>query len=266
VAVPVGVVVAVVVALVLVKVAGGGSSTPTAEPDRQPAPAGVVTAVTSVPASVLDTIGAPSGLTPPQRLPKATVLTKDGKPAVVYLGAEFCPYCAAERWPMVVALSRFGTFSGLKITHSSSTDVFANTRTLSFVGSSYSSPYITFDPVEFENNRNGPLEQPDAIQTRVEANFDKPPYSGIDGGIPFIDFGNQWSIGGPSYNVQILQGLSWEEIASQLSDPNQVLAVGVDGTANIISAAICQLTGGQPAAVCGSPGVRVATGRIPGAK
>ena len=38
------------------------------------------------------------------------------------MGAEYCPYCAAERWSMIVALGRFGTFSGLQTMRSSSTD------------------------------------------------------------------------------------------------------------------------------------------------
>ena len=36
-----------------------------------------------------------------------------GKPEVLYVGAEFCPFCGAERWPLIVALSRFGHFTTL---------------------------------------------------------------------------------------------------------------------------------------------------------
>jgi hypothetical protein len=46
-----------------------------------------------------------------------------GKPEVLYIGAEYCPYCGTERWSMIVALSRFGTFRGLKEIRSSPTDV-----------------------------------------------------------------------------------------------------------------------------------------------
>jgi hypothetical protein len=60
-----------------------------------------------------------------------------GKPLVVYIGAEYCPFCAAQRWPLVVALSRFGTFSGLSVTRSASEDVFPDTATLSFHSASY---------------------------------------------------------------------------------------------------------------------------------
>ena len=55
------------------------------------------------------------------------------------MGAEYCPYCAAERWAMAVALSRFGTFSDLRLIHSSSADIYPNTPTLSFYRSSYAS-------------------------------------------------------------------------------------------------------------------------------
>src|SRR5262249_48840261 len=79
-------------------------------------------------------------------------LLKDGKPLVLYLGAEYCPFCAAERWAMVVALSRFGTFSGLTITHSSSTDTYPKTPTFSFHGASYTSTYLSFDGVETRGN------------------------------------------------------------------------------------------------------------------
>jgi hypothetical protein len=81
------------------------------------------------------------------------VLTANGKPLVVYVGAEYCPYCAAERWAAVIALSRFGTFSGLGQTHSSSTDVYPNTATLSFHGASYTSQYLQFQGVETQSNQ-----------------------------------------------------------------------------------------------------------------
>ena len=78
----------------------------------------MVTDTTSVPASTLDTVGAGSGVTAPPEIKGGTPLTSGGKPEVLYMGAEYCPFCAAERWAMVVALSRFGTFSGLSTVHS----------------------------------------------------------------------------------------------------------------------------------------------------
>ena len=65
-----------------------------------------------------------------------------------------------------------------------------------------------------------------------------------------MDFGNKYLIAGASYNAGVLAGLSWATIASDLSNPNSAVAKAVDGTANYITAAICQLTGNQPASAC----------------
>ena len=64
-------------------------------------------------------------VSPPTVLEQPATHDLGGKsPAMLYYGAEYCPYCAAERWAMTAALSRFGTWSELKITASSHTDVF----------------------------------------------------------------------------------------------------------------------------------------------
>ena len=43
----------------------------------------------------------------------------------------------------------------------------------------------------------------------------------------------------------------------------RVAAPAVDGAANVITAAVCALTGQQPAAVCGSAGVVAAAAKLP---
>ena len=74
---------------------------------------------------------------------------------------------------MVNSLSRFGTFTGLKTTHSSSTDADPNTPTFTFYGSKYTSNYITFTPVEeYTNTPNGSggyttLQTPTAAQQAI---------------------------------------------------------------------------------------------------
>jgi thiol-disulfide isomerase/thioredoxin len=175
-----------------------------------------------------------------------------GKPVVTYIGAEYCPYCAAERWALAVALSRFGTFSNLSGTHSSSTDVYPDTQTLSFYGSGYSSPYVSFDGVEETTNEqvNGTyptLQTPSAQQSTLLSKYDSA------GNIPFLDIGNRYVISGASYSPQVLQGLSRAQIASQLNDPSSVVAQAIDGTANNITAAISAVTGNAPSSVANSP-------------
>ena len=57
-----------------------------------------------------------SGVT---QIQNSTELTLNNKPEILYIGAEYCPFCAAERWSMIIALSRFGTFSNLHFMTSS---------------------------------------------------------------------------------------------------------------------------------------------------
>src|SRR5207302_7512423 len=71
-----------------------------------------------------------------------------GKPQILYIGAEYCPFCAAERWSLIVALSRFGTFQHLQLTTSSASDLYPNTSTFTFYRSAYTSPYLDFQSVE----------------------------------------------------------------------------------------------------------------------
>src|SRR6266516_3727623 len=131
------VVIAVVVAFIVIK-ANNKPSTSSSNGPTGSALASVVSKVTSVPASTLDEIGKGSftGKIPP--INGGTPLTSGGKPEMLYMGAEYCPYCAAERWSMIVALSRFGTFSGLSTVHSASVsgagnkEPFPNTPTFTF--------------------------------------------------------------------------------------------------------------------------------------
>ena len=219
----------------------------------------VVSDTTSVPASTLATVGAGTVTSPPSALANGTPLTSGGKPEMLYIGAEYCPYCAFERWGMVVALSRFGTFKGLSTTHSSSTDQFPNTPTWTFYKSSYTSKYLVFSSVEETTNQlasNGqgytPLQTPTAAQQALLAKYDAPPYvpSAGKGAIPFVYIGGKYLINGASVTPSVLAGKTWASIASSLKDPNNDVAKAVNGTANFITAAICKTTGNQPASAC----------------
>ena len=254
------VVIVIIVAFIVIK-ASSSPSTPAKTAANGPtgaALASVVAKVTSVPASTLNTVGEGGGAVTnkPATIPGST-LTADGKPEMLYMGAEYCPYCAAERWAMIVALSRFGTFSGLATVHSSSTDVYPNTPTWTFAHATYTSKYLTFTPVELETNiptSTGytTLDKPTSAQSALMSKYDNAPYisSSDAGSIPFVDFGNKYMIVGASYTPQVLSGLSWATIATDLSNPGSSVAKAVDGTANYITAAICKMTGNQPASAC----------------
>jgi hypothetical protein len=181
------------------------------------------------------------------------------------MGAEYCPYCAAERWAMAVALSRFGTFSNLHLIHSSGTDVYPNTPTLSFYKSTYTSQYVQFTPVEMNGaKQNVTLQKPTAAESALLAKYDAPPYvqSSVAGSIPFVDIGNQYLVVGAQYLPSSLAGLTWAQVASEIRDPSSSVAKGVDGTANAITAAICKITKNAPAAVCNSAAATAGAGSL----
>ena len=263
-------VVAIVVAFIVVKANSKPPATSSSNGPTGTALASVVSDLTTVPASTTDKIGNGGGQVSakPKAVTNGTPLTANGKPEMLYMGAEYCPYCAAERWAMINALSRFGTFSGLSTIHSAAangagqTEPYPNTPTWTFHGSTYTSKYLTFTPVESETNipdkASGgytALETPTKDQTALLTKYDVPPYvpSGSEGAIPFIYFGGKYIIAGASYSPQVLAGLSWSKIASEVkNNPSSDVAKAVVGTANYITAAICKMTGNQPASACTS--------------
>jgi hypothetical protein len=231
-------------------------------------PASTTAEITGVPATTLSQIGGGSVLSyqapniatswsgykglPPLIKINNQLLTSGGKPEMLYIGAEYCPYCAATRWAMAVALSRFGHFTTpLKGFHSSPTDVDASTPTLTFYQAGYQSQYLTFTPVENENISRGPLQATTSTEQALWAKYDTTTSDGITSqGYPFIDFGNKTLLKYPIYDPAIFKGLTWAQVASDLNNPASTVAQAVDGGANYMTAAICRMTGNHPGSVC----------------
>ena len=97
----------------------------------------------------------------------APALTIGGKPEILYIGAEYCPYCATERWAMVLALGRFGTLLRAArhplVQHRRD----PSTPTLTFHGSHYTSKYLNFTPVETQGLTEGTnLQTPTSAQDK----------------------------------------------------------------------------------------------------
>jgi hypothetical protein len=217
-------------------------------------PASVASEVTSVPATTLDKVGKGAAAVSPSLLGpgSGSTLMSNGKPDMLYIGAEFCPYCAATRWSMAIALSRFGTLTPLHGIHSSSTDVYPHTATLTFYKSGYNSNYLTFTPVENETVDHALLQNPTKEQNAIWAKYEPNPDTR---GYPFIDFGNKVVLKGPIYSPGVLAGKSWSQIAAALKDPSSPIAKSVDGAANYLTGAICRMTNNKPSDVCSSTAV-----------
>jgi Domain of unknown function (DUF929) len=250
--------VAVLIALVVALVSGGDSN---GGADQTAAdPAAVLGKVTSVPASVYEAVGAGTASNLPKQIDDPA-LTADGKPRIAFLGAEYCPYCAAERWALVMALSRFGTFHKIGLTHSSSQDVDPDTPTFSFRDVGYTSDLISFDATETQSNKivDGQYQKLATPPPEISAVAQKH----AAGSIPFVDFGGSSFLSGATYDPSVLAGKTPDEVADALSDPSSPITQGVVGSANALTAAICRATGNKPADVCTSPTITAIQAKLP---
>jgi hypothetical protein len=225
----------------------------------------VLQEVMGVPTATFDKVGTGNLQNPITALPAGPTLTQNGKPEILYVGAEYCPYCAAERWSMIVALSRFGTWQGLNTTTSSDTDAYPGTNTFTFVNSSFSSKYVTFVSKEIQDRGGNDLQKLSSDENAIFSKYDAPPYvsQNSTGGIPFISFGNQYMALSAGFSPQLLQGLTWSDIAGKLKNPNDPVTQGMIGNANYITAAICKITGNNAGSVCNSQTIQQIEGQLP---
>jgi hypothetical protein len=177
-------------------------------------------------------------------------LTLGGKPELLFVGSEGCPFCAVQRWGMIVALSQFGTFSDLALMQSDTKETPA-VRSFTFLGSTYQSPYISFVPVEaFSNVPLGfgfaPLQPLDPAERALFRRFDPSTQ------VPFIDVANRFIRVNSTVQPTLLGAMSWTQIADSLTDPTSVPAQAVAGEAEVLTAELCEATSGNPQSVCSS--------------
>lgn len=241
-----GIIVAFIIAVVIIR---NVTST-----NLKPAPAnqGVLQQLTGVGSSTWETVGT-GGVPNPftTRTGQPALKGSNGLPEFLYVGGEYCPNCAAERWAMINALSRFGTFKNL----SQLISYEENIHTFTFEGSSYTSKYVDFVPREIAGNTTDStgnyvtLDRLTAAQQSIFSKYDS------QGTIPFVDIGNKYTLAQASYSFTVLQdsqgnSYDWPTIASALANPSSPITQSIIGTANYMTAAICSVTNQQPGNVC----------------
>ena len=183
-----------------------------------------------------------------------TQFISNGKPVFVYVGAEFCPYCAVERWSLIMALERFGNFTNLHYT--TSADDEGDYATFTFVGSTYTSNYIAFRGYEDEDRSQAPLQNVPANYSTVWSNFGN--------GFPFLDFENTYVIKASILPFpDIIGGKNWTAILNDISISDSV-GLQIREAANLITGVICKITQGAPAAVCSASPITSSTSSISG--
>lgn len=207
--------------------------------DNQPVPSKVL-------ADLIQTSKTPYGTSNPSYLSyvknyTGAIFSTNGKPIIVYVGADFCPYCAGQRWPLIIALERFGNFSNLEYMVSGE-DSYA---TFTFSASSYTSKYVVFQPYEVEDNSGHALKTLPANYTTAFQQVGKSDF-------PFLNFADEYTISGAILSPTILGTKNQTQIIASILAINDSLGSQIKQAANLITAVICKIlpTDNSPASVC----------------
>jgi hypothetical protein len=78
-----------------------------------------------------------------------------------------------------------------------------------------------------------------------------------------MSYANQYVTTSGLFIPTMLQGLSWQQIAAQLNNPNSDVTKAIVGGANYQTAAICTLTNNQPGSVCSAPEIQQLETKLP---
>ena len=182
----------------------------------------------------------------------------NGKAWTVFVGGQFCPFCASMRWPFVKSLSRFGTFSGLGQMHSlNGADGFnLSIPTYDFVHATYTSRYVTARMVEVADANGNPLQTLDDDETDLVNHLDP------GGSIPFVFVGGTYVAQLP-YSPLLFQGRSFQQIRAEIDAPTPgPVGQAINDEADALTAALCTSDGGQPASVCSQPTIQAIVHRL----
>jgi hypothetical protein len=194
---------------------------------------------------------------PLQKLPAAApVLSSGGRPEIMFMCAEYWYKCAAERWALVMALSKFGTFTALRGTTSAAAGASPKTPTFSFYGAIYSSKYLTLvtDELETSTDVGGgeyPLLQPPTAQEMTMMNaWDRPPYTTIKTSLPFAYIGGKFLLTAAQYDASAISQMSFQTAARVMSSGTGPVSLHAEAAAGYLVADFCALTRDQPERVC----------------
>ena len=152
----------------------------------------------------------------------AVLSISNNKINIVSVSGEFCPYCAVDRWVLVMALSKYGTFSNLQTIYSDE----SNIPTYTFHGASYTSSKINFQPCEVLGNTYNPntqsynkLDEMNPLQSSLMNKYNS------GGSIPFFCIGGQiYRVGaGTSININSFTGQTVSQVQSQINTQSGTL-------------------------------------------
>jgi thiol-disulfide isomerase/thioredoxin len=224
---------AIVAAAAIFLARGGDGGAATAAPGPSPAAGGSVAAEAAL-AQVRKQSGEP--------------LLDQGKPSVFFMGAEWCPYCASERWALVEATSRFGGWSGLgELRSRPGQGNYPSLPTYDLARATYQSDYLTLRHKEVATVDGDPLQRLGGFERELVNAYDNA------GSIPFLFAGGR---GGRytvelAYSPSLLEGQSFASLRQGVAGGAATPAAeAIGGEADAITALVCRLDGQRPAGVC----------------
>ena len=117
------------------------------------------------------------------------------------------------------------------------------TQTFTFSHATYSSPYVAVRTREVLSNdllANGhyaPLQPLNSQETALLNRYSSATYFPANPGYyPFLDFDNRVVISQSSYDPDLLQGLTRQQIAADLSDPTNPVTMAIVATSDLVKA------------------------------
>jgi len=175
-------------------------------------------------------------------------MRRSGKLFVLFVGAEHCPFCAAERWAIVRALQKFGQWSDLTQTMSAARDEpFLNLPTYDFTEATYTSSHIEFVARELKNREFKPLQKLLKTEEKIVRKFNPQKE------IPFLLVGGRFMQLGAGFTPKIFIGHTFRQTETELKKAESEIRKTIDAEGNIIAALLC--VSGLPPELCKETGV-----------
>lgn len=160
------------------------------------------------------------------------------KSLVFFLGAGFCPYCAAQRWAIVEALKNFGHWNNLVEDKSAAVEEkFLNVPTFSFAKAVFESDLIEFIGRETAD-RNFESLQELSIDDQSILDVYNP-----DNMIPFLLIDGQFIRFGSGVKPELLQNLDHKTIRGELESNNSEIGRMIKEETKNITTLLCKCLG-----------------------
>jgi hypothetical protein len=179
-----------------------------------------------------------------------------GKSLVYFMGAGFCPFCAAERWAIVKALERFGRWEGLAESKSAGHDEkYLNVPTFDLSRARYESDGVEFAGKETADREFQPLQELDDSDYEILDMYNP------DQMIPFLLVDGQYMQAGAGFSPELIQNMSHTQVRAELDKPNSAIGKAIRAEIDHITALVCKSTGGKGAA-CNTDSVRALVAKL----